>query len=252
VTTATTEIPGLSKLQRLEQQQQRLAERQQELLVYVRDSPEREAQLRAQWFEQHPTRLPDAVSPPGKEAERAHKAERELDQVSKNLSALAGLLEVERGKQRELLTRRISAQAERFRQAEREGVRKAGTTFAQMVEDFLAYKAAVEALNAWREGAAAEAGLQGDALEEWRNDGGRHAIVPVPADLDAFVEMLLDVCLDAGGNGLRTDSSRNWDDFAELVPITPDLREHAHVVVDVLRVQRRHATREGVLRGWNG
>jgi hypothetical protein len=251
VTTVTTESPGRSKLDRLEAQQHRLADRQQELLVYLRDSPEREAQLRAEWFEQHPTRLPDAVSAPGKEAERAQKAQRELDQVEKNLSALAGLLEVERAKQRELVTRRISAQAERYRQAERYAIRKAGETFAQLLEDFLAYKTAAETLNAWREGAAAEAGLQGDTLEGWRNDGGRHAIVPVPADVDAFVEMLLDVSLDAGGNGLRTDSSRRWDDFNELVPLTPDLREHAHAVVDVLRVQRRHATRRAALRGWS-
>jgi hypothetical protein len=251
VTTATTELPGLSKLARLEEQQHRLADRQQELLVFLRDSPEREAQLRAEWFQDHPTRLPDALSPAGKEAERAQKSQRELDQVEKNLSAIARLLEVERAKQRELLTRRISAQAERYRQAEREAIRKAGVTFAELVDDFLAYKAAAETLNAWREGAAAEAGLQGDTLEDWRNDGGRQAIVPVPADLDAFAEMLLDVCLDAGGNGLRTDSSRNWDEFAELVPLTPDLREHAHTVVDVLRVQRRHATRQAALRGWN-
>jgi hypothetical protein len=63
--------------------------------------------------------------------------------------------------------------------------------------------------------------------------------------------MLLDVCLDAGGNGLRTDAGRAWDDHRELVPLTPDLREHAHTVVDVLRVQRRHATRQAALRGWN-
>ncbi len=253
-TTETTETTGTTKLERLEGQQQRLFEREQELLLFLRDSPDREAEARAAWFAEHPTKLPDATSPAGKEAAKAAKAKTELDTIAKNLSALAALLEAERAKQREFLTRRIGKQAEEFRDAERDAVRRAAETFTKLAEDFAAYRTAAEALNSWREAAAAEAGLAGTDLEDWRTSEGRHAVEPIPVDLISFVQMFLDVCLDVFGYGHRTDISRSWDSGRELTRLTPDLRHLAHEVVDVQRVERRtsmkpHLTAGG---GWGG
>ncbi len=254
MTATATESTGTTKLERLEEQERTLREREQELLSFLRDSPEREAQFRAEWFAEHPTKLPDALAPAAKESAKAAKARTELDTIAKNLSAVAALLEAERAKQREFLTKRISKQADEFRDAEREAIRKAGETFAQFAQDFDTYRVAAEALNAWRESAAAEAGLAGADLDDWRTSQGQHAVVPVPGDLPAFVQMFLDVCLDIFGDGYRTDTGRSWDSGRALVNLTPDLRHLAHQMVDVQRVERRTSTKPYLTAGagWGG
>ncbi len=254
MTATATESAGATKLERLEEQQRRLFEREQELLLFLRDSPDREAEARAAWFAERPTKLPDATSPAGKEAAKAQKARSELDSISKNLAALAALIEAERAAQRELLTRRLDRDAERYRDAERDAIRKAGETFARFADDFDTYRTAAEALNSWRESAAAEAGIQGLDLDDWRMSQGRHSVEPVPVDLPSFLAMFVDVCLDVFGDGYRTDAGRAWDSGRELVGLTPDLRHLAHEVADVQRVERRssagpHLTAGG---GWGG
>jgi hypothetical protein len=241
VTTAT-EARVRTRAELLERQQQNLAEREAELVARIEASPHAEAAARREHLLRSPLSLPGATSQAVRERKRREQAEADLVNVRANLATIAELLEEARQEDRAAEMRRLSLEAEALRRVERAAVRALGERFAAFVEAFGDYKLAAEALYAWRVEASARTGLNGDALEVWRNDAGRHAVVPVIGDLGAAVETCIAVCLDPHGEGYR-DGGRTMDDYRELVALLPNLQGEAATAVDVLGVERRVGSR---------
>jgi hypothetical protein len=231
----------------LERQQRNLAEREAELVARIDAAPQAEAEARRAHLIRSPTVLPGALSEPVRLRKRAEADERELANLRANAAAVAELLEEARRADRAAEMRRLSVEAEALRETERAAVRELGERFAAFVEGFDHYRQAAEALSIWRVTASARTGLNGDALDAWRNDAGRHSVVPVIADLGAAVETCVAVCLDPHGEGYR-EGGRTMDDYRELVGLglLPDLRDEAATVVDVHGVAKRVSSRSSL------
>jgi hypothetical protein len=246
VTTATTEIPGRSKLERLEEQQRRLAEREHELAGILAESPAREDEFRLEHFARHPGSLPDANSAPVRERRRREKAARELEATRENLRAVAQLVEEERAKRRGEMLRRLGRDADAAREKQTDALRVAGEAFRIFALAFRDYQLEVERWEQEREAAAAGL-LGGDELAAWRDDpaGGAHLIQPIPVTLEATFELCLEACLDPHLSGWRDPGpgSVRLDDAGQAVRLLPDLRSLAIRPTITLRAPRRHASR---------
>jgi hypothetical protein len=149
-----------------------------------------------------------------------------------------------RREDRVLELKRLTKTAEKHREAQRAAWRTLSVHFTALVDAYTTYKSTVEAWSDLRESAAAAAGVED--VEAWRMGEGRFAVEPVPCDLGAVIDALLQVSCDPLGYGFRQVEGQRWDDHYELVALTPDLRDQVENV-SVHRVERKYSTGQGAL-----
>lgn len=223
----TAVAPSASVASRVAQHEATLAQLRAEeldLARYLEEAPAREQAARIEHMRVEPRKIPGLSSEPEKERKAAEKARKQLADVQANIAATEVVL-VER-KQELVAQQRETVEAEiRVMQ---DGIRDTIRLGGEAVADLAAvYGRLVDQARALDDARSFPpfAFASPDEHAAWRHNVANLVLCPFPADFLQFVTDLWSVSADTELNQYRTNASRRYDEFGELVALTPDLRD---------------------------